>query len=62
MPVLFERHGRYSGQMIGRSPWLQSVWVEAPADLMGQIAQVAITDVGPNSLTGCLVGAQGAAA
>ena len=60
MPVLFERVGRYPGQMIGRSPWLQSVWVEAAADLMGQIVDVAITDVGPNSLAGRLAATNGA--
>ena len=52
MPILFERQGRHSGQLIGRSPWLQSVWTEAPETLMGQIAEVEITDVGPNSLVG----------
>ena len=62
MPVLFERIGRHPGQMIGRSPWLQSVWAEAPASLMGEVAEVEITDVGPNSLVGRLVNARGAAA
>jgi len=52
MPILFERQGRHPGQLIGRSPWLQSVWTEAPETLMGQIARVEITDVGPNSLVG----------
>ena len=62
MPVLFERQGRNPGQLIGRSPWLQSVWVEAPGDLMGQIADVWITDVGPNSLAGQLSPSKGVAA
>ena len=62
MPVLFERQGRNPGQLIGRSPWLQSVWVEAPGDLMGQIADVQITDVGPNSLAGQLSPSQGGVA
>jgi len=52
MPILFERQGRHPGQLIGRSPWLQSVWTDAPDTLMGQIAQVEITGVGPNSLVG----------
>ena len=55
MPVLFERHGRHPGQLIGRSPWLQSVWTEAPAELMGRIGEVEITGVGPNSLVGRLL-------
>ena len=29
--VLIERRGKHGGQMIGRSPWLQSVHVEATA-------------------------------
>lgn len=53
--VLFERRGRYDGQLIGRSPWLQSVWVEAHEDLLGQIARVHITGQGPNSLNGVVV-------
>ncbi len=57
MPILFERQGRHAGQLIGRSPWLQSVWTEAPETLMGQIAEVEITDVGPNSLVGRRLGA-----
>jgi tRNA-2-methylthio-N6-dimethylallyladenosine synthase len=56
MPILFERQGRHPGQLIGRSPWLQSVWTEAPEALMGQIADVAIIDVGPNSLVGRRLG------
>ena len=60
-PVLFEKPGRHEGQLIGRSPWLQAVWAEAPAQLIGQLANVRITGVGPNSLTGALVTDQGAA-
>ena len=30
--VLIERKGKHDGQMIGRSPWLQSVHVETPAN------------------------------
>jgi len=52
MPILFERQGRHAGQLIGRSPWLQSVWTEAPEALMGQIVDIEITAVGPNSLVG----------
>ena len=64
MPVLFERVGRHEGQLIGRSPWLQSVWVEAPSHLMGQIADVKILSMGPNSLAGVLypLGAKAAGA
>ncbi|MEM6852059.1 MAG: tRNA (N6-isopentenyl adenosine(37)-C2)-methylthiotransferase MiaB [Pseudomonadota bacterium] len=60
-PVLFERPGRQAGQLIGRSPYLQSVHVEAPAHRVGRIAPVRILSAGPNSLAGELAD-QGAAA
>ena len=49
--VLIERKGRYPGQMIGRSPWLQSVHVETDAG-SGDIVPVTLTAAGPNSMTG----------
>ena len=49
--VLIERKGRYPGQMIGRSPWLQSVHVETDA-ASGDIVPVTLTAAGPNSMTG----------
>jgi tRNA-2-methylthio-N6-dimethylallyladenosine synthase len=54
LAVLFERHGRHSGQIVGRSPYLQPVNTDAPASLIGEIAPVTITDVGSNSLFGTL--------
>jgi tRNA-2-methylthio-N6-dimethylallyladenosine synthase len=52
--VLFERMGRHPGQIVGRSPYLQPVQVMADAAMIGEIAPVTITDVGPNSLFGTL--------
>ncbi|HEY8592768.1 MAG TPA: tRNA (N6-isopentenyl adenosine(37)-C2)-methylthiotransferase MiaB [Sphingomicrobium sp.] len=52
--VLIERKGRHAGQMIGRSPWLQSVHVEAAAQ-PGDIVDVTFVAAGPNSMTGALV-------
>ncbi len=52
--VLFERLGRHSGQIVGRSPYLQPVQIEAPASLIGKIAPVTITEVASNSLFGAL--------
>ena len=52
--VLFEKPGRHSGQLVGRSPYLQPVQVTAPASLIGEIAVVTITDVASNSLFGTL--------
>ena len=54
-PVLFEKAGRRSGQVVGKTPWLQAVHVEAPAGLIGQIAPVTFTATAPNSLAGALV-------
>jgi tRNA-2-methylthio-N6-dimethylallyladenosine synthase len=52
--VLFEKAGRYAGQLVGRSPYLQPVQVNAPASLVGQIAAVTITEIASNSLFGAL--------
>jgi tRNA-2-methylthio-N6-dimethylallyladenosine synthase len=52
--VLFEKTGRYSGQIAGRSPYLQPVQVMAPRDLIGRLASVRITQVSSNSLFGML--------
>ena len=54
LPVLLEKPGRQSGQMIGRSPYLQSVHMEIPAGgpHIGSIVETRILGVGPNSLSG----------
>jgi tRNA-2-methylthio-N6-dimethylallyladenosine synthase len=49
--VLVERKGKLPGQMIGRSPWLQSVHVETAAQ-PGDIIDVTLVAAGPNSMTG----------
>jgi tRNA-2-methylthio-N6-dimethylallyladenosine synthase len=54
--VLFERTGRHSGQIVGRSPWLSPVQVAGDAALIGTIATVTITEAGPNSFFGALTG------
>jgi tRNA-2-methylthio-N6-dimethylallyladenosine synthase len=54
LPVLFERRGRREGQLIGRSPYLQSVHAEAAPGLMGRIIPVEIAQAGPNSLSGVI--------
>ena len=48
--VLLEKPGRMEGQLIGRSPWLQSVNVDAKDLQIGDIVTVRITGTGPNSL------------
>ena len=55
MDVLFEKPGQRAGQIVGRSPYLNSVHVMAPHSLIGEIRPVTITDVGTNTLFGTLV-------
>ncbi|MBS0504121.1 MAG: tRNA (N6-isopentenyl adenosine(37)-C2)-methylthiotransferase MiaB [Proteobacteria bacterium] len=48
--ALLERKGKHPGQLIGKSPWLQSIVVDEGA--IGDLIEVDITAAGPNSLTG----------
>ncbi|MFN7104414.1 MAG: tRNA (N6-isopentenyl adenosine(37)-C2)-methylthiotransferase MiaB, partial [Pseudorhizobium sp.] len=48
--LLLEKPGRMPGQLIGRSPWLQSVNVDAKTSQIGDIIPVRIIGTGPNSL------------
>ncbi|GAA4170101.1 tRNA (N6-isopentenyl adenosine(37)-C2)-methylthiotransferase MiaB [Shinella granuli] len=48
--LLLEKPGRMPGQLVGRSPWLQPVNVDAKVSEIGDIIRVRITDTGPNSL------------
>ena len=54
LPVLLDRTGRHPGQMVGRSPYMQPVHVDAPDDLLGSIVDLAITAGTANSLAGAL--------
>jgi tRNA-2-methylthio-N6-dimethylallyladenosine synthase len=54
LPVLFERPGRRPGQVVGRSPYLQPVHIDAPQSLIGEIRPVEILDAGRGSLAGAL--------
>jgi tRNA-2-methylthio-N6-dimethylallyladenosine synthase len=60
LPVLFERRGRNPGQILGKSPYLQSVHVTGPETLLGQIAPVTIGAAAKMSLTGDLADTAGA--
>jgi tRNA-2-methylthio-N6-dimethylallyladenosine synthase len=51
--ILIDRKGRLPGQMIGKSPWLQSVFVETGASI-GDMLDVTVTQALPNSLGGVL--------
>jgi tRNA-2-methylthio-N6-dimethylallyladenosine synthase len=50
--VLLEKPGRDPGQIVGRSPYLQSVHLQADSALIGRIVDTHITGVGTNSLSG----------
>ena len=58
--VLIDRKGRHPGQMIGKSPWLQSVFCETGAAI-GDMIDVHVTHALPNSLGGILLPLQDAA-
>ena len=55
LDVLFEKPGRREGQLIGRSPHMQSVFVEGPQSLIGELMQVEMIAVEPRSLRGRIV-------
>jgi tRNA-2-methylthio-N6-dimethylallyladenosine synthase len=54
LPVLFEKSGKKPGQLIGKSPYMQSVYVEAPEEFLGRIIPVDIQRGYLNSLSGVL--------
>jgi tRNA-2-methylthio-N6-dimethylallyladenosine synthase len=62
LPVLFHKPGRRPGQLVGRSPYLQSVHVRAPQSMLGSIAPARITGATPNALAGALARQDEAAA
>ena len=49
--VLVERAGKLPGQMLGKSPWLQSVHLMTDARV-GDLLDVTLVSAGPNSLAG----------
>tara|TARA_R110001592_G_scaffold16881_9_gene71604 strand:+ start:28414 stop:29775 length:1362 start_codon:yes stop_codon:yes gene_type:complete len=54
LPILFDRKGKKEGQLSGRSPYFQSVYVQGNERLIGNILNVKITSAFDNSLTGAL--------
>ncbi len=54
--ILLERQGRYPGQLIGKSPWLQSVYFTVSPTMpdlsIGDMVEVDIISAGANSLAG----------
>ncbi|MEH6757750.1 MAG: tRNA (N6-isopentenyl adenosine(37)-C2)-methylthiotransferase MiaB [Parasphingorhabdus sp.] len=50
--ILLERKGKLDGQLVGKTPWLQSVHIIAPELAIGDMVDVTIESAGPNSLQG----------
>jgi tRNA-2-methylthio-N6-dimethylallyladenosine synthase len=53
--ILVERHGRYAGQLSGKSPWLQTVQIEDADCHIGDIVAVDIRAQSTNTLFGAFV-------
>jgi tRNA-2-methylthio-N6-dimethylallyladenosine synthase len=49
--ILLEREGKYPGQLLGKSPWLQSVLITAPELSIGDMVRVEITDAAQSSVS-----------
>ncbi len=55
MPVLFDRKGSKEGQLLGKTPYMQSIYVDAPERLFGEIIDVEVTKATQNGLAGKIV-------
>ena len=55
VPVLFTESGRKPGQVLGKTPWLQSVYAEGNPRLVGHVVDVRLTAAYANSLSGEIV-------
>lgn len=53
--VLFDRAGKYEGQILGKSPYLQSVHVMGAPELAGKTAKVRVIEARENSVKAELV-------
>ena len=53
--VLFEKPGRFDGQLVGKSQYLHAVHVAASTESIGQVMAVRITQSSSNSLSGELI-------
>jgi tRNA-2-methylthio-N6-dimethylallyladenosine synthase len=54
--ILLERPGRRPGQLIGKTPWLQSAHIDAPGTAIGDLLEVDIVSAGPASVAAALTG------
>jgi tRNA-2-methylthio-N6-dimethylallyladenosine synthase len=60
--VLLEKSGKLPGQLVGKTPYLQTVQVMAPRTLIGEVLPVSIVDIGTNTLFGALAESAGSPA
>lgn len=58
MAVVLDRQGKYPGQLIGRSPYMQPVHVDNVAHLAGHLVNVRISEIHPRSLKGEIIEAE----
>ncbi|HLD95165.1 MAG TPA: MiaB/RimO family radical SAM methylthiotransferase, partial [Alphaproteobacteria bacterium] len=52
LDVLLEKKGRVEGQLVGRTPYMQSISIEAKDRLLGHIIPITITRAHPNGVSG----------
>ncbi len=56
MPILFNRDGKHTGQIVGNSPYMQSVYIDNPLDnMLGTAVNVLIKEASISSLKGVVV-------
>jgi tRNA-2-methylthio-N6-dimethylallyladenosine synthase len=55
VPVLFAEAGRKPGQIMGKTPWLQSVYAQGDPRLFGHIVDVRLIEGYANSLLGEII-------
>ena len=53
--VLIDRKGQKNGQVMGKSPYMQSVYTEGSTNLLGKVVAIRITNTSQNSLSGLVV-------
>jgi len=51
-PVLFESKGRHTGQLSGRTPYMQNLHAELKKEFLNKIVNIKITEATTNSLSG----------
>lgn len=52
MPVLFENKGRHTGQLIGRTPYMQNLHASLDKENLNKIINIKVTEATTNSLSG----------